>query len=163
MAHQIINDEFEWFFIINCKLFYKNLQETRINFCICQCCGCGTLIPDPGSVFRSRIHIKEFMYFNPKTIFLGLSEIWSGLFIPDLDPDFFTHPGFRVQKGTGSRIRIRNMGICIWYLAWCLDERWRARCWGRSGCRQWRAWSCPRGWRRVRGSILLPTPPSANS
>jgi hypothetical protein len=30
------------------------------------------------------------------------------LFIPDPDPDFFTHPASRGQKGTGSRIRIRN-------------------------------------------------------
>ncbi len=32
----------------------------------------------------------------------------SGLFIPDPDPDFFTQPGSRSLKETGSRIRIRN-------------------------------------------------------
>jgi hypothetical protein len=52
-------------------------------------------IPDPnffhpGSEFfpsRTRIHIKEFKYFNPKKIF-KVSEIWSRLFIPDLDPGY---------------------------------------------------------------------------
>jgi hypothetical protein len=37
-----------------------------------------------------------------------LSEIWSGMFIPDPDLDFYPSripvPGFRGQKGTGSRI-----------------------------------------------------------
>ncbi len=41
---------------------------------------------------------------------IKLSEIWSGLFIPDPDSDYlpFPEPGSRGQKGTGSRIRIRN-------------------------------------------------------
>ncbi len=46
-----------------------------------------------------------------------LTEIrWFGLFlfIPDPDPGsgswFLTHPGSKGQKGTGSRIRIRNTG-----------------------------------------------------
>jgi hypothetical protein len=36
-----------------------------------------------------------------------LSEIWSGLFIPDPDPDFLPipDPGSRGQKGTGSRVQ----------------------------------------------------------
>ncbi len=36
-----------------------------------------------------------------------LSEIWSGFFIPDPDPDFLPilYPGSRGQKGTGSRSR----------------------------------------------------------
>jgi hypothetical protein len=33
------------------------------------------------------------------------------MFIPDLDLDFFTHPGSRCQNSTGSRIRIRNTGL----------------------------------------------------
>jgi len=39
-----------------------------------------------------------------------LSEIWSGLFIPDPDPDYLPilDSGSRGQKGTGFRIRIRN-------------------------------------------------------
>jgi hypothetical protein len=38
------------------------------------------------------------------------SEIWSGLFIPDPGPNFLPIPDpcSRGQKGTGSRIRIRN-------------------------------------------------------
>jgi hypothetical protein len=43
--------------------------------------------------FKSSIRIKEFEYFNPKIVF-KLSEICSGLFIPDPDRDFFTGSGF---------------------------------------------------------------------
>ncbi len=48
-------------------------------------------IPDPesGSAW------KKFKYFNPKIV-SKLSEIWSGLFIPDPDPDFIPDP--RVKK-----------------------------------------------------------------
>ncbi len=75
----------------------------------------------PGSYFfhpGSRIHIKEFKYFNSKNCFLKLYEIWSRLFIPDPDPDFIPipDPGSRGQKGTGSRIRIRNTDVII--LSW---------------------------------------------
>jgi hypothetical protein len=61
----------------------------------------------PGSeLFPSRIRINEFKYFSP----FKLSEISSGLFIPDPDPDYLPIPdsGSRGEKGTGSRIRIRN-------------------------------------------------------
>jgi hypothetical protein len=44
-------------------------------------------------------------FFNPKKLLLKLSEILSGIFIPDPDLDFFTHPGSRGEKGTGSRVR----------------------------------------------------------
>jgi hypothetical protein len=54
----------------------------------------GLLIPDPG-FFSSRIRIKEFKYFNPKKFFPNSRNM-----IPD--------PGSRGQKGTWSRIRIRN-------------------------------------------------------
>ncbi len=37
-----------------------------------------------------------------------LSELWSGVFIPDPDLDFVPDPGSRGQKGTGSLIRIRK-------------------------------------------------------
>ncbi len=66
-------------------------------------------IPDPDSnVFHpgSRIRNKEFKYFNLNN-FSKLSEIWSGLFIPDPDHNFFKfipNPGSRGQKGTGCRI-----------------------------------------------------------
>jgi len=66
-------------------------------------------IPDP-NFFQpgSRIHIKK--YFNPK-INTKLSEILSGLFVHPAT-DFLPIPdsGSRGQKGTGSRIRIRNTG-----------------------------------------------------
>ncbi len=49
-------------------------------------------ILDPGSASKS------LSILTPKNGLL--SEIWFGLFIPDLDPDF-THPGSRGQKCTG--------------------------------------------------------------
>ncbi len=78
-------------------------------------------ISDPGSdFFPSRIrmfsipdpHQKNLSIFTPKMV-SQLSEIWSGLFIPDPDPDFLhiPDPGSRGQKGTGSWIRIRNNAI----------------------------------------------------
>jgi hypothetical protein len=87
-------------------------------------------IPDPGSDFfpsripdpnclhsGSRIHIKEFKYFNLKKTkngFLALenmvSVIHPGSRIRMLTyyPSGITDPGSRSQKGTGSRIRIHN-------------------------------------------------------
>jgi hypothetical protein len=50
-----------------------------------------------------------------------LSEILSGLFIRDPDPDFFTHPGSMGQKGTGSLIRIRNTGTNIFLDVSCSE------------------------------------------
>ncbi len=64
---------------------------------------------------RSRIHIKEFKYFNPKKWFLS-SKNWflssrKELFILDPDPDFLAIPDPDPrEKGTGYRIRIRNTG-----------------------------------------------------
>jgi hypothetical protein len=59
-----------------------------------------------------------------------LSEIWSGVFIPDLDPDFLPipDPGSRVQKGTVSRIQIPDPQHCILIKAsylpdCCLDKK----------------------------------------
>ncbi len=80
-----------------------------------QCCGSGMLIrisdpnyshPGPGSTFfhpGSRIRIEEFKYLTKKMV-SKLLDIWSGLFIPDPDPDFFTHPGSRIQGSKGHRI-----------------------------------------------------------
>jgi hypothetical protein len=72
-------------------------------------------IPDPGSKFfptGSRIHIKEFKYFNPKKMVSEHSEIWSGLLIPDPDPGswswLYTHPGSRAQKGTGRNTAVTD-------------------------------------------------------
>ncbi len=60
----------------------------------------------PGSeFFLSRIRNKEFKYFNPKKMVSKPSEIWSGLFIPDPDPDFLTIPdpgSWGVKKGPDS-------------------------------------------------------------
>jgi hypothetical protein len=69
-------------------------------------------IPDvyPGSEFYPsgyRIRTKELKYFKPKIV-SKLSEIWSGFVHPGSGsggPEFFTHPGSRGKKGTGSRIR----------------------------------------------------------
>jgi hypothetical protein len=36
------------------------------------------------------------------------------MYIPDPDLDFFTHPELRGQKGTGSRIRIRNTVVIVY-------------------------------------------------
>ncbi len=69
-------------------------------------------IPDPGNEFfhpGSQIHIKD------QKIVSKLLEIWSGLSIPDSDPDFLPipDPGSRVQKDPGSRIR--NTGLIFMY------------------------------------------------
>ncbi len=63
-------------------------------------------IPDPGSTS------KNLSILTPKIV-STLSEIWSGLFNPDPGSGscFFTHPWSRGQKGTGSRIRIRNTAL----------------------------------------------------
>jgi hypothetical protein len=70
-------------------------------------------IPDPGS---KRFRIPDPDQHRRIQVFLAekfVSDLWetgSGMFIPDPDLDFFTYPGSRGQKGTGSRIRIRNTG-----------------------------------------------------
>ncbi len=64
-------------------------------------------IPDTGSdFFPSRIPDPHqiFEYFNPKKLVSKLSEIWPGLFITDPSR-------IQDQKGTGSRIRIRNSAV----------------------------------------------------
>jgi hypothetical protein len=90
-------------------------------------------IPDPGSELSpsripdpnclppgSRIRIKEFKYFNPqktKKWFISSRKYDPGCSyrIPDPDADFLPipDPGSRGQKGTGSRIRIRNTGYKV--------------------------------------------------
>ncbi len=54
-----------------------------------------------------------------------LSEIWSGMFIPESRSWFFTHPGSKGQKGTGSRIRIRS-GAALYYSTLCTDNHWNS-------------------------------------
>ncbi len=60
-------------------------------------------IPDP-TFFHPGSTAKNLSILSPKMV--KLSEIWSGLFIPDPDPDFLPipDPGSRGQKGTRSRI-----------------------------------------------------------
>ncbi len=72
-------------------------------------------IPDQkDSRSRIRIHITEFKYFFPKKFILNSRKYDLGcsspIRIPDPDLDFLPipDPGTRGQKGTGSRIRIRN-------------------------------------------------------
>jgi hypothetical protein len=73
-------------------------------------------VPEPGSK-RFRIldlhfpskNLKNLSNFNQKNV-SKLSEIWSGMFIPDPEIDFLPIPDFgsRGQKGTGSRNLIRK-------------------------------------------------------
>jgi hypothetical protein len=59
-----------------------------------QCCGSGMFIPDPNFFPPgSRIPIKELKYrIVTQKIVTKLSEIGSGWFIPDPDPDFLPIP-----------------------------------------------------------------------
>ncbi len=89
-----------------------------------QCCGSRMFIPDLESEFfhtGSRIRIffhpgsaSKNCNLNQKTD-SKLSELRSGLFIPDPDPDFlpFPDPGSRSQLSTGSRTRIRHTDLAI--------------------------------------------------
>ncbi len=66
-------------------------------------------IRDPGSrirIFPSRIRIKEFLSILTLKIVSKLLEIWSGLFIPDPDPDVWPipDPGSRIQGSKRHRI-----------------------------------------------------------
>ncbi len=106
------------FAVCSHKMFPKTNKKYRTEvgryrYLFVQYCGSGMFIPDPnflysGSVFfhpGSRIRIKELGIST-------LSEIWYlyGLFIPDPEPELLPirDPGSWGQKGTGSRIRIRN-------------------------------------------------------
>ncbi len=63
------------------------------------------VIPDPNfSHPGSRIREKEFKYFNPKK-FSKLSEIWSGLFVPD--------PVFLPSRIPVLRIRIHRIHVFL--------------------------------------------------
>jgi hypothetical protein len=69
----------------------------------------------PGSEFfhpRSRNRIKEFKYFIPKKLVLSSRKFYPGCSSWS-ESWFLTHPGSRGQKGTGSRIRIRNTAFLI--------------------------------------------------
>ncbi len=72
--------------------------------------GCLSRIPDPNfsipDSWSKRSASNNPSLFNPKIV-SKLSEIWSGMFIPDPNLDFLPipNPRSRAQKGTGSRIR----------------------------------------------------------
>ncbi len=72
-------------------------------------------IPDHGS------GSKNWNIFNPKIV-SKLSEICSGMFIPDLD---FTHPGSRGQKGTSPE----SWSATLYQIMDCLKQevakKWR--------------------------------------
>ncbi len=80
-----------------------------------------TSVADPGC--SSRIRIKEFNYFNPKYCFCALGNMirvvhtGSGSW-------FFTHPGSRGQKATGSRILDPQHWLQLAYLSLSLSHLW---------------------------------------
>ncbi len=96
-----------------------------------QCCRSGMLIPYPGSGIRifpsriygqnhSRICIRTKDFFSQKIV-SKLSEIWSGMFIPDLYLDFLPvlDPGSRGQKGgSGSATLPIGMMILFQFIAY---------------------------------------------
>jgi hypothetical protein len=75
----------------------------------------------PGSwirtLFPSQICIKEFKYFYPEKWFLSSRKYDPGcssrIRILTFYPSRIQDPGFRDQKGTGSRIRICNTALFI--------------------------------------------------
>jgi hypothetical protein len=62
---------------------------------------------DSRSRIRIRIRIKELIVFLTPKIVSKISEILSGMFIPDPDLAFLPIPDPGVKKDTGSRIQIR--------------------------------------------------------
>ncbi len=110
------------------------LQKSDRIFPIQQCCGSGMFIPDP-NFFPSRIPdpgskrfripdpypLQRIQVFLNQKIVSKLSELWSGMFIPDPDPGFgswfFIHPGSRDQKGTRSRVRNTAIQDFLWITA----------------------------------------------
>jgi hypothetical protein len=67
-------------------------------------------IPDPGSFFHPGSTASNYFSILTQKIVSKLSEKWSGLFIPDSDPGFFTHSGSRGPK----RHRIPDPQHCIY-------------------------------------------------
>jgi hypothetical protein len=56
------------------------------------------------------MRIKEFKYFNLKICHQALGNMTRDIH-PGSGSWLFTHPGSSGQRGTGSRIQIRNTGI----------------------------------------------------
>ncbi len=72
-----------------------------------QCCGSRIFIQDRNRIFSipDLGWASKNLSILTQKIVSNLSEIWSGLFIPDPDPDSLPAPGSWGQKSTGSRIR----------------------------------------------------------
>ncbi len=92
-------------------------------------------IPDPHQRILSIVTLKSVS---------KLSEIWSVLFIPDPDPDFYPSRS-RGQKGTGSRIRIRNT-VFLKHFSVTFFKNWLYF----PRTRWWRRCPTPSGWTRGR-------------
>ncbi len=78
-------------------------------------------IPGPGSeFFPSRIPNTIFFIPDPhqrtltQKIFSKLWEIWSGMFIPDPDPDFLPIPDPRVKKASDRRSGSATLENLLW-------------------------------------------------
>ncbi len=112
-----------------------------------QCCGSGMFIPDGSGFFpfwipgQNRIFSIPDSRFTSKNVSIWtqkivsqLSELWSGLFIPDPDPDFLpiSDPGVKTAPDPGSEtlegvkgnwewpLRAPRRGACTW----CRIRRW---------------------------------------
>ncbi len=73
----------------------KDVATDKI--CFKQCCGSGMFMPDP-NFFHPGSGVKEIPGSASKNLSIlsqkivsKLSELWSGMFIPDPDLDVFTH------------------------------------------------------------------------
>jgi hypothetical protein len=114
--HEFFEDFFcGSFFLAWMRIRIHRQQNPDIKHYRYQCPGSGNLfripdknfsIPDPGSkrfpdLGSPGSASKILSILTPKNCFQALGNL-------DPDLDFFTHSGSRDQKGTGSRIRIRN-------------------------------------------------------
>ncbi len=82
-----------------------------------QCCGSGINIPDKNFSISDPGSASKNLSILTQKIVSKLSERWSGLFIPDPDPDFLPipDPGSRGQKGSGSGTLLKSTGVkFIW-------------------------------------------------
>ncbi len=89
------------------------LQQVSNIFPVWHFCFLFASVADTGCLIQISDPHQKFQYLIPKNL-SKLSETWSGLFIPDPDPNFIAvqDPGSRGQKGNGSGIRICNIAIC---------------------------------------------------
>ncbi len=148
---------------------YNKKRKNRglIRYLTNQCCGSGMFIPDPGTeFFPSRIpdhkdsritkipgsrvaSASKNLSILPQKIVSRLSEIWSGMFIPDPDTGYgswlFTHPR--------SRIRIRSTVTNIDKRA--INRREQPLVWMEACTRR----ACPDWLLRVEPRLLYCSPP----